>query len=325
MGDPAGIGGEIALKAWRALRRVGPSFIAIDRADRLRRLAVTLGVETPITPVRDLGDAARNFSDALPVWDLDVVCDVEPGRPTPAGAEAAFASLSSGASLVRDGLASALVTNPIHKRSMYDAGFGFPGHTEYLRHAFAGVVDPVMMLAGPDLRVALVTSHLPLSQVPEALTHGRIVEVGQIVADALSRDFGRPRPKIAVAGLNPHAGEDGALGTEDRDVIAPAIRRLADDGLDVHGPMSADTMFHAAARARYDAAIAMYHDQALIPVKTLHFDAAVNVTLGLPHIRTSPDHGTAHDIAGRGQADPSSLIAALKLASDMAARRASPS
>ena len=227
---------------------------------------------------------------------------------------------------VQGGRAAALVTNPINKEALYRAGFHHPGHTEYLGE-LAGLLygkpglTPIMMLASPQLRVVPVTIHLALRQAIAALTSAMIVTAGRVTRTALQRDFGIAAPVLAVAGLNPHAGEGGSLGREDMDIVAPAIAELRAAGIDARGPLAADTMFHAAARQSYDAALCMYHDQALIPIKTLDFDGAVNVTLGLPFIRTSPDHGTAFDIAGQGIARPDSLIAALRLAAEMAARR----
>jgi 4-hydroxythreonine-4-phosphate dehydrogenase len=245
-----------------------------------------------------------------------------PGRPDPANAQVVVAAIDRAVALVQAGEAAAVVTNPINKKALKDgAGFAFPGHTEYLAH-LAGVPRVVMMLASPLLRVVPVTIHIPLADVPRALTADLIEETARITAAALSRDFGIARPRIAVAGLNPHAGEQGAMGREEIEMISPALERLRAEGMEIAGPLPADTMFHAQARARYDAALTMYHDQGLIPLKALDFARGVNVTLGLPFVRTSPDHGTAYDIAGTGQADPTSLIEALNLATDMAARRA---
>ena len=282
MGDPAGIGPEIAAAAMAALEgRISIRFLA-DRA----ALAATV-----------------------------------PGRPDSANAPAIIRSIERGVELVRAGECSALVTNPIAKKVLIDAGFGFPGHTEFLGHLTAAP-RAVMMLAVEGLRVVPVTVHVPLAQAPLLLTEALIVETAHVTAAALRRDFGIAAPRLAVAGLNPHAGEGGAMGGEEETVIRPAIARLRAEGLDVTGPHPADTLFHAAARARYDAALCMYHDQALIPLKTIDFDRGVNVTLGLPIIRTSPDHGTAFDIAGKGVASPASLIAAIELAAELAARRA---
>jgi 4-hydroxythreonine-4-phosphate dehydrogenase len=261
------------------------------------------------------------FADALPVAPLGGTPVAEPGHPAPADQALVLRAIETAVADVRDGRAAALVTNPINKDALYRAGFRHPGHTEYLAE-LAGSKEPaVMMLAGRDLRVVPVTIHLALRDAIEALSTAAIIHAGRIVDAALRRDFAIAAPVIAVAGLNPHAGESGGLGHEDIDIIAPAIAELRAAGIDARGPLAADTMFHAEARRRYDAALCMYHDQALIPIKTLDFDGAVNVTLGLPFIRTSPDHGTAFDIAGKGIARPDSLIAALRLAAEMAARR----
>jgi 4-hydroxythreonine-4-phosphate dehydrogenase len=264
------------------------------------------------------------FATALPVVALDLAISAEPGRPDQTSAPAAIAAIRRAVADVLAGEASAVVTNPVAKNVLYKSGFAEPGHTEFLARLAAeatGVAaHPVMMLWSPELAVVPVTIHLPLAEVPEKLDRELIVTTGRIVDRDLRERFGIARPRLAIAGLNPHAGEDGALGTEDNAVVRPAIDRLRQEGIDVRGPLPADTMFHAAARASYDAALAMYHDQALIPIKTLAFDHAVNVTLGLPFVRTSPDHGTAFDIAGTGKADPSSLIAAIRLAAQLAAR-----
>jgi len=317
MGDPAGVGGEIAAAAW-ASGRVAHPFFVIGDPDWL----AACPPRVPVAEIAGPAEAAAAWGAALPVLPLPLVARAAPGAPDPANARAVVAAIDRGQALARSGEAAALVTNPINKAALYEgAGFAFPGHTEYLA-ALAHVSRSVMMLAGPSLRVVPATIHVALSQVPGALTAGLIAETARITAAALIRDVGIPAPRLAVAGLNPHAGEDGAMGREEIEVIAPAIETLRAEGLDVSGPHSADTMFHAAARARYDVAIAMYHDQALIPIKTLDFDEGVNVTLGLPYIRTSPDHGTAYDIAGRGIARPDSLIAALEMAARMARTRA---
>jgi 4-hydroxythreonine-4-phosphate dehydrogenase len=315
MGEPGGIGGDILVAAWRRLRATGPAFMALDDPDRLRRLGAVVRV------VADPAEATASFEGALPVLPLGVAVDAEPGRPDPRHAPAVVRSIERAVALARSGAAAAVVTNPIQKSALYAAGFRFPGHTEFLADLAGGGVRPVMMLAGPSLRVVPLTVHVPLARVPGLLTVELIVRQARIAAEALRRDFGVPRPRLAVAGLNPHAGEAGAMGDEEERVIAPALAALRAEGIEVTGPLPADTMFHSNARAGYDAALCMYHDQALIPVKTLHFDEAVNVTLGLPFVRTSPDHGTALDIAGRGVARPGSLVAALELAAAMARRR----
>jgi len=330
MGEPAGIGGEIALQAW--LRRSNdavPPFYVIDDPDRLAALAARLGWAAPVRAVATPGHATEVFRDALPVLPIGGTCLAKPGRPNSADARLVIGAIDRAAADVKNGKAAAVVTNPINKEALYGAGFHHPGHTEYLGELAERLFDekgvtPIMMLASRDLRVVPVTIHLALRDAIAALTSTAIVTAGQMTHRALERDFGIAKPRLAVAGLNPHAGEGGALGSEDRDIVVPAIAELCRKGVDARGPLAADTMFHMAARQGYDAALCMYHDQALIPIKTLDFDGAVNVTLGLPFIRTSPDHGTAFDIAGRGVARPDSLIAALKLAAEMAARRAVP-
>ena len=321
MGEPAGIGGEVALLAWLARRtkRV-PPFLLIDDPERLTALAARLGVAVPVRSVREPAEAAALFATALPVLPEVVPRPVEPGRPDPANGRAVIAAIARAVDLCRAGLASAVVTNPIHKKSLYDAGFRHPGHTEFLAE-LAGVAAPVMMLAVPGLRVVPVTVHLPLAEALHSLDGRAIVRCGRVTAEALARDFGIRDPRMAVAGLNPHAGESGGMGKEELEMIAPAIDELCASGIRARGPLPADTLFHPRARARYDAALCMYHDQALIPLKTIDFDHGVNVTLGLPFVRTSPDHGTAFDIAGTGTASPESLVAALTMAAEMAQRR----
>jgi 4-hydroxythreonine-4-phosphate dehydrogenase len=263
------------------------------------------------------------FARALPVVPLDVAATAEPGMPDATSAPAAIAAIDRAVADVIAGAAAAVVTNPVAKNVLYRSGFADPGHTEYLgKLSFELTGDPawpVMMLWSPEVAVVPVTIHVPFKDVPERLTRDLIFETGRVVAADLSARFGIARPRLAVAGLNPHAGEDGTLGKEDATVVKPAIERLVADGIDARGPFAADSMFHESARKTYDAALCMYHDQALIPIKTLAFDHAVNVTLGLPFVRTSPDHGTAFDIAGTGKADPTSLIAALRLAARLAA------
>ncbi|MGO8919101.1 MAG: 4-hydroxythreonine-4-phosphate dehydrogenase PdxA [Stellaceae bacterium] len=322
MGEPAGIGGEVALQAWLRRGEAGvPPFFIIDDPARLERLAADLGWRVTLRRLDTPEQAGAAFAEALPVLPLVLPRPVAAGRPDPANASAVIEAIAAGAALAATTRAGALVTNPIQKEALYAAGFRHPGHTEFLAE-LAGGAAPAMMLACPELRVVLVTIHQPLREALAALSVERIVATGRIAAAGLARDFGIARPRLAVAGLNPHAGEHGALGREEIDIIAPAVAELRALGIDAVGPAPADTLFHAAARRRYDAALCMYHDQALIPLKTIDFAGGVNVTLGLPFIRTSPDHGTALDIAGTGKADPTSLIAALKLAGDMAARRA---
>jgi 4-hydroxythreonine-4-phosphate dehydrogenase len=324
LGDPAGIGPEITVKAWRALRDQGPAFMVVGDA---QALASAPGAPIPIRTVAGPDEAAAAFPDALPVLDLPLSSPVVAGQPSPANGGAVIRWIETGAGLALSGAVSGLVTAPIAKAPLYAAGFRFPGHTEFLADLTAagqqdGPRGPVMMLVAADLRVALATIHEPLSAVPGLLSIERIVNAGLVTAGALRRDFGIARPRLVVAGLNPHAGESGAIGREEVEVVAPAVRALRDLGLDVRGPLPADSLFHAEARAGYDAALCLYHDQALIPVKMLDFWGGVNVTLGLPIVRTSPDHGTGFDIAGRGLARADSLIAAIRLAAQIAERRA---
>jgi 4-hydroxythreonine-4-phosphate dehydrogenase len=321
MGEPAGIGGEITLKAWRRRDEGMPCFFAIDDPARLEALARHLGLDVPIQPIASAAEAAGVFATALPVLPQPLAQAVTPGNPAPANAASVRASIARAVELARTGDAAAIVTNPIHKAVMYEGGFRFPGHTEFLAHLLGLDGSEVMMLAGPSLKVVPVTIHVSLAQALATLTREGIVATGLTTARALRSDFAIERPRLAVAGLNPHAGENGAMGREEMDIIAPAIAELRAAGIDAFGPLPPDTMFHAAARARYDAALCMYHDQALIPLKTLAFDEGVNVTLGLPIVRTSPDHGTAFQIAGQGIANESSLMEALRLAGTIAHNR----
>ncbi|MGE3476200.1 MAG: 4-hydroxythreonine-4-phosphate dehydrogenase PdxA [Rhodospirillaceae bacterium] len=321
MGEPAGVGGEISLKAWTRRYEVPPFFI-IDDAARLAALAEQFGIDCPVAPISSAAEAAGVFSRALPVLPLAVpLPPVTLGAPSAATARAVVGAIDQAVNLVTSGAASGMVTNPIQKATLQNSGFAFPGHTEYLGH-LAGGADAVMMLLIEDLKVVPVTVHVAIKDVASALTTEAIIHCSRVTAAALQRDFGVALPRLAVAALNPHAGEKGKMGGEESSVIAPAIAALRADGIEVSGPSPADTLFHAAARRDYDAAICMYHDQALIPLKTLDFAGGVNMTLGLPFVRTSPDHGTACDIAARGIADPSSLISALKVAGAVAARRA---
>ena len=312
-GEPAGIGPEIAAAAWSRLRGRVPFFLIGDPAH--------LPEGTPVAVIDAPAEAARAAQAALPVLAHPFDGPRVPGRPQAAQAQGVVDVIARGVDLVQTGQASALCTAPMHKQALQEgAGFAFPGHTEYLAH-LAGGCRVAMMLAGPTLRVVPVTIHMALAEVPRALTPALLEETIRITHAALIRDFGIAAPRLAVAGLNPHAGEGGRMGREEIEVIAPVLERLRAEGFDLRGPLSADTMFHDRARAGYDAAIAMYHDQALIPIKTLDFDRGVNVTLGLPFVRTSPDHGTALDIAGKGVADPTSLIAALEMAQGLAQAR----
>ncbi len=323
LGEPAGIGPDLTLAVW--LRRVEldlPPFYVIGDVDFLTRRARTLKLDVPFVEVTP-ETASAAFERALPVVPLGLTITTVPGKPDATSAPAAIESIRRAVTDVLLGQAAAVVTNPVAKNVLYRSGFAEPGHTEFLARlaseATGKPVHPVMMLWSPELAVVPVTIHLPLKDVVGALSIDLIVETGRIVAHDLRGRFGVARPRIAIAGLNPHAGEDGALGQEDRDIVAPAVALLKAEGIDAVGPLPADTMFHERARAGYDVAMCMYHDQALIPIKTLAFDHGVNVTLGLPFVRTSPDHGTAFDIAGTGKADPSSLVAALALASRLAA------
>jgi len=322
MGDPAGIGGEIALACRQNLStRPVPEFFVIDDPQRLTGLASVLEMKTPIVEIDDPSQTFEAFKSGLPVLAVGTNVDATPGMADAGNAKAILDSIVRGLELVTAGSAGGLVTNPIHKAILYDAGFTYPGHTEYLANLVAADQHPVMMLICPGLRVVPVTIHMSLRQAIEDLTTDKIVANGKIVHRALIEDFGIPAPRLAVAALNPHAGEDTAMGAEETDIIAPAVALLSEAGIDARGPAPADTLFHSAARQNYDAALCMYHDQALIPLKTIDFMQGVNVTLGLPFVRTSPDHGTAFGLAGTGRADPSSLAAALDMAAEMAANR----
>lgn len=322
VGDPSGIGPEIAIAAWQAGDSAGvpPFYLIADPAlieARARRIgaAVTIAETLP-------GQAAHHFHRALPIVPLYARHVDSPGNPDPANAAGTIEAIDRAVADCFAGRAAAMVTGPIAKKPLYDAGFGFPGHTEYLAHLASrhsgAEATPVMLLAGPELRTVPVTIHIPLMEVPKRLTTELIVATGRITAGDLETRFGIAQPRLAIAGLNPHAGEGGAIGAEDLAIVVPAVEALRAEGIDATGPLPADTMFHPRARASYDVALCMYHDQALIPAKTLAFDEAVNVTLGLPFIRTSPDHGTAFDIAGKGIARADSLIAALRLARRLA-------
>jgi len=323
-GDPAGIGPDITLAAWAARETYDlPPFLFLGDPAVLKSRAALLGIDVPIREA-DTESAVSTFADALPVLPVPAGVEVAVGEPHAATARGTIGAIEKAVSLCFEGRAAAVVTNPIAKSILYQAGFGFPGHTEFLadlaEKATGTKVLPVMMLAGPKLRAIPVTIHIPLKDVPAALTEALIAETCRITHHDLKTRFGIERPRLAVAGLNPHAGEDGAIGREDQDVIHPAIFKLRAEGIHVFGPLPADTMFHDEARARYDAAICMYHDQALIPAKALGFDTSVNVTLGLPFIRTSPDHGTAFGIAGQGVARETSLVEAIRLAGELASK-----
>jgi 4-hydroxythreonine-4-phosphate dehydrogenase len=323
-GEPAGIGPDITLMAWLARREQDiPPFYLIADQDYIAQRARKLGFDVPVAPTTP-PDAPASFGRALPIVALDMKATAPSGNPNESSAPIAIASIRHAVADALAGRCAAVVTNPVAKSVLYGSGFSDPGHTEFLgklaQEHSGQATRPVMMLWSDELAVVPITIHLPLKDVPAALSRELIIETARIVARELTERFGVRRPRLALSGLNPHAGEDGALGREEQTIIAPAIKALAAEGIDVRGPLPADTMFHAAARAGYDAALCMYHDQALIPIKMLAFDHAVNVTLGLPFVRTSPDHGTAFDIAGTGRADPSSLIAALKLAARIAAK-----
>jgi 4-hydroxythreonine-4-phosphate dehydrogenase len=320
MGEPAGISGELSLKAWLARKPATRPFCALDDPARLAALARDLGLKVAIKEISEPAEAGPVFATALPVMPIRLRIPARAGHPDPANAPATIEAIERAAGLALAGKIAGFATNPIQKKTLQDAGFRHPGHTEFLAD-LAGGTEVAMMLACPELRVVPATIHLSLAEALRALDPGVIVRAGRIAAAGLKALFGIDRPRLAVAALNPHAGEQGAMGDEETRIIAPAIATLRRDGIDVRGPAPADTLFHPAARATYDAAICMYHDQALIPIKTIDFSGGVNVTLGLPFVRTSPDHGTALDIAGTGRADPASLIAALAMADDMARRR----
>jgi len=323
LGEPAGIGPDLTLELWRRRAELRlPPFYLIGEPEFIKRRAGQLGLDVALN-VATPAQASEIFSRALPIVPLGMPITAEPGKPDSSSAPAAIASIRRAVADVLAGSAAAIVTNPVAKNVLYRSGFAEPGHTEFLarlaEEATGKRFTPVMMLWSPELAVVPVTIHLPLKDVVSQLTSELVAETGRIVARDLAARFGITRPRIAVAGLNPHAGEEGALGEEDRAIVAPAVKRLQAEGIDAIGPLPADTLFHERARATYDVALCMYHDQALIPIKTLAFDHAVNVTLGLPFVRTSPDHGTAFDIAGKGTADPSSLVAALRLAARLSA------
>lgn len=321
LGEPAGVGPEIAAGAWRALRSGGPAFAVLGDA----RVLEAAGA--PVRRILAPQDAPEVFGQALPVIHRPLPAPVSPGAPDPANAPAVADWIEEAVGLVLRGEAGGLTTGPIAKAPLYAAGFRFPGHTEFVAELtadvpFAGTRGPVMMLTARDLRACLVTIHVALDQVPELVTRERVVRTARVAHEALRRDFGLARPRLALAALNPHAGEGGAIGLQEIEVLRPAAEALRAEGVEITDPRPADTLFHEEARAGYDAAICLYHDQALVPVKTLDFWGGVNATLGLPVVRTSPDHGVGFDIAGRGVARPDSLIAALRLADQMAGARA---
>ncbi len=323
IGDPSGIGPDVALVAWLQRDELSlPPFALLADPVQLAARARHLGLDVDIEAITTITEANRVFYRALPVLPLSNKLAESVGKPLPENAAGIIEAIERAVELTLNGDASAVVTCPISKKPLYEVGFPYPGHTEFLAELASKYlgrpVTPVMMLAGPQLRAVPVTIHIPLSEVPVRLSTTDIIEVSRITAVALRERFGILAPRLAISGLNPHAGEGGAMGKEDDAIILPAIETLRSEGIDVRGPLPADTMFHASARATYDAAVCMYHDQALIPAKALAFDETVNVTLGLPFIRTSPDHGTAFDIAGKGIARPDSLVAAIRLAQELA-------
>ena len=318
VGDPAGIGPEIVAKAWVRREALGlPSFFAVGD---VRSIAAVW--DGPITRISEPAEAASVFGRALPLIQVEDAGEIVPGEPNMPGARCSFDALEMAAGLTRSGAAGALVTAPVSKAQLYGAGFTHPGQTEFVAERCGVSAENVaMMLVGPTLRTVPVTTHLPLRDVADKLSIDLIVAKARTTERGLIRNFGIAAPRLAVAGFNPHAGEGGALGREEIDLIIPAIEILRAEGIDVIGPLAADTMFHARARQAYDAAICLYHDQALIPLKTLHFDEGVNMTLGLPIVRTAPDHGTAFEIAGQNRAEPGAMIAAIALAAACAEHR----
>lgn len=322
MGEPSGIGGEIILKAWQQAAPGTHPYFVLDSPDRLQGLSDKLGLAVPISPISDAAESIQAFTQGLPVLPLEARVDAQPGAPDPKNADAVIESIRRAFELANNGDAAAIVTNPIQKEALYRASFDHPGHTEYLAYLDGPGVTPVMMLASPLLRVVPITVHMSLKSALANLSTKMIVEKTVITARALSNDFDIRRPRLAVAGLNPHAGEQGTLGNEEQTIIDPAIEALREMNIaEIAGPVPPDALFTPRARETYDAAICMYHDQALIPIKALDVDRAVNVTLGLSVVRTSPDHGTALDIAGAGVAAPTSIIAALNMARDIATLR----
>lgn len=323
LGDPAGIGPEVILGAWARLRaeRRTPAAFVVGGPELLRASAEASGIDCPVVPIAEPAEALFASAAGLPVMaGLDG--RLTPGRPSPEGASLALASLRWGTKFALSGVASGLVTAPVAKGELARIGWDYPGQTEFLAEACGRPYrDAVMMLAGPSLRTVPLTVHVALAEVPQLISAGLVIHKARIVAAGLRRDFGIAEPRLAVAALNPHAGEGGQFGDEDDRIIAPAIAALQAEGIDAVGPVPGDALFTPRARATYDAALCMYHDQALIPLKALEFDEGVNVTLGLPLIRTSPDHGTAFDIAGQGKADPGAMAAAIRMAADMAHKR----
>lgn len=324
LGDPAGVGPELIAAAWADRVALDlPPFLVAGGAHVLQAAARSRGLDVPVRLVDDPRAASSVFNDALPVLGAAGDGRYTPGQPDREGAALALNSLELATSLALSGAASAVVTAPVSKAALAEVGFAFPGQTEYLAHACdVPEDDAVMLLAGPSLKAVPLTIHVAIAEVAGLISHDLILRRARVIDRALRRDFGLAAPRIAVAGLNPHAGEKGRMGVEEREVIGPAIAALVAEGIAATGPHPADTMFAPHKRGTYDVALAMYHDQALVPLKTLDFDEGVNMTLGLPIVRTSPDHGTAVDIAGQGIASPASLIAAIRMAAQAAAHRA---
>lgn len=319
IGDPSGIGPEVIAKAWeqRAARKLRPFFAVGDRR------SISAVWDGPVTPVMTPQEAAEHYDLALPIMHVEDADDIVPGQPNVQGARCALHSLELAVGLTRSGAAGAIVTGPVAKALLYNIGFTHPGQTEFIAERCGiAAINTAMMLVGPDLRTVPVTIHVPLRQVPDRLSTELIISRVRVTERGLARNFGIEAPRIAIAGFNPHAGEGGAIGSEEIEIIAPAIEQLRAEGINVSGPHSSDTLFHARARATYDAAICLYHDQALIPIKTLYFDEGVNMTLGLPIVRTAPDHGTAFEIAGKNRAEPGAMIAAIRVAAECAEMRA---
>jgi 4-hydroxythreonine-4-phosphate dehydrogenase len=322
IGDPAGIGPEVLAKAWARRREEHlPPFFAIGDPR-----SISTVWDGPLHRIHSHAEASAMFGEALPIWEVEDAGPIEPGQPNMPGARCAIASLEIAVGFAREGAAGAIVTGPVSKAELYAIGFTHSGQTEYVaERCGVSAGNVAMMLAGPTLRTVCITTHVPLAKVPELLTVELVVSRARVTARGLQRDFGILAPRIALAGFNPHAGESGAIGREEIEILGPALEQLRDEGMDIVGPLAADTMFHPRARARYDAALCTYHDQALIPLKTLHFDEGVNMTLGLPIVRVAPDHGTAFEIAGQDRANPGATIAAIRMAGECAERRAAAS
>jgi len=319
IGDPAGIGPEILAKAWlqRDRERLAPFFAIGDSR------SITAVWDGPLRRIGAPDEARGCFGEALPIMEVEDAGEIAPGEPNMPGARCAIASLEIAVGLARENAVSAIVTGPVAKAALYAAGFTHSGQTEFVAER-CGVApgNVAMMLAGPTLRTVCITTHVPLAEVSSLLSVELVVSRARVAAKGLQRDFGIDVPRLALAGFNPHAGEGGALGREEIEILIPALEQLREEGVDIVGPLAADTMFHPRARSRYDAALCTYHDQALIPLKTLHFDEGVNMTLGLPIIRVAPDHGTAFEIAGENRAEPGATVAAIRMAWECAERRA---